>query len=106
MGAAILARAPQRYRGAILVEGGFDRFTVPGAKKLAEGGTKRVLFACGQAGCETSSRGTGKLLERAGVEVRMVSARGEGHSYSGRVAEQVAAAFDWVVEGDPRFSRR
>jgi pimeloyl-ACP methyl ester carboxylesterase len=104
MGVAIAIREPARFERLVLVEGGHDRWTRASVKVFAEGGGKRVLFACGQGGCTGAAKRAAGLLEGAGVATRIVERPGTGHNYVGPLAEEVAAAFDWVVEGDPRWA--
>jgi hypothetical protein len=104
MGVAIATRRPADFPRLALVEGGHDRWTAATAGAFAKNGGLRVLFACGQKACEHAARSVGAHLERSGAASKMVSSPDSGHTYDGAVAEQVAAAFDWLVEGDPRFS--
>jgi pimeloyl-ACP methyl ester carboxylesterase len=103
MGALILPLHPERFRRAILIEGGYDEWDVPSARKLARGGTARVLFACGQSYCATHARRSIEWLRAGGVEARLELAPGAGHTYAGEGGERVLAAFDWVVAGDERW---
>jgi hypothetical protein len=34
----------------------------------------------------------------------VVHGKGVGHGYDGAVADEIAANFAWLVEGDPRFA--
>jgi predicted esterase len=106
MGVAIASRrnGPERYPRMILVEGGFDRWTAANVKAfVAPGGARRILFACGQAGCAQAAKRAAAQLEKAGVATRVVHGKGVGHSYDGPVAEEVKGALGWLLEGDPRF---
>ena len=104
MGVAIAQRAPATFSRLVLTEGGFDRWTIQSARAYAKNGGARVLFACGQMGCVVSARQSVVLLKLAGVEARVVSAVGSGHSYGGPVAEAIAEAFPWLTEGDARWA--
>ena len=77
----------------------------PAPTRFAQGGGVRVLFACGQDACVGASKAAAAKLERAGISARVVSARGEGHSYSGHVALAIEGAFDWLTDGDARWQR-
>ena len=103
-GAPLVIQNPARFPRVILVEGGHDAWTVDGARRFARGGGLRVLFACGRASCERSAQRAAGLLQQAGVAVRVVSAPDQGHTYDAGVQAVIAAAFPWVVEGDPRFA--
>ena len=103
LGATIVIDDPARFPRAILVEGGHGAWNQNSARRFARGGGQRVLFACGRASCLASARVAAGHLTRAGVSVQVVYAPDQGHTYSGKVQEQVAAAFDWVIAGDARF---
>lgn len=103
MGALILPRHPERFRRAILIEGGYDEWDVRAAERVASGGGARVLFACGQSYCASHARRSMQWLRKGGVETRLELAPGAGHTYAGGVGERVLDAFGWVVEGDPRW---
>lgn len=102
-GAKIGARNPQRYPRLILVEGGYDRWTADSAKAFAKAG-KRVLFVCGQKGCQITAAQSVKLLEKAGAQGRTLLADGIGHSYGGPMNELIAENLGWLTEGDARWS--
>jgi predicted esterase len=101
MGALVLPRLP--FRAAILVEGGYDVFTVALARGFHAAGGERVLFGCGQATCAAKARTSIGYVERGGVAARLAYAQGAGHSFGGAVMAEVAAALPWLLEGDARF---
>jgi dienelactone hydrolase len=103
-GVSIAGRDPALFPRAILVEGGHDKWTPAAVSAYAKGGGLRVLFACGQPGCVAAAKRPASLLEKAGVAARIEHGKGVGHSYDGAVAAEVKRAFQWVVEGDPRFA--
>jgi predicted esterase len=107
-GVPFLARHAGRFRAAILLEGGAraDAWTNARAKAMSRDGLGRVLFGCGQAGCAQAARTAAGRLERAGVEARVFHAAGAGHTYAGTgVERETYAAFDWVIDGDPRWAK-
>jgi predicted esterase len=106
MGANLLPNHPARFARAALVEGGyglFDEWSVPAAQRFHRRGGRRVLLACGRAKCVADARASMRWLALGGVEVRMVHAVGAGHSYGGAMEREVARAFAWLIEGDPRW---
>ena len=103
MGALVIARLPQRYSRAAFIEGGHDEWNVPGAARFVAGGGRRILFACGIPHCERGAKRAVRHAKRGGLEARLLYARGAGHTYVGDVAELLAEAFDWLVEGDARW---
>jgi predicted esterase len=103
MGVAILRAEATRYPRAVLIEGGFESLHGGAAKAYAEAGGERVLFACGQWDCWQKSKQRAKELVRLGVGAEVVHGQGEGHTYGGRVAEVTSGAFEWLIEGDPRW---
>lgn len=103
MGSGILRKRPGRFPRAVLIEGG-SSWAPAAAATYAKGGGARILWACGQTGCVQSSERSAAALVKAGGAARVVSAKGAGHTYDGPVAEQIRAAFDWLVEGDGRWA--
>ena len=103
MGAPIISRNPKLFTRAVLIEGGYDRMSPGVVLSFAKGGGERVLFACGQALCDRLAGESAKALGKRGVEARVVHGVGEGHSYFGKVADEVRRSFDWVVGLDARW---
>jgi predicted esterase len=106
MGALMIAAHGDAFPRLLLVEGGFDAWTPSHASEFRKRGGRRVLFACGRSYCRTRAESAARVLERAGVEARVVSDLRGGHTYRGAVAEAVAPALDWLLAGDPRWQRR
>lgn len=106
MGVAIAGRTPgaARYPRMILVEGGYDRWTAPNLSGFTrESAERRVLFACGGTGCMQGAKVSARALDQRKVQTRVVGATRSGHTYDGAVADEVKAAFAWVIEGDARW---
>ncbi|MBK6694795.1 MAG: alpha/beta fold hydrolase [Myxococcales bacterium] len=89
----------------VLIEGGHSSWSADLAKRFARKGGKRVLFACGQSACTGDAKRAGALLAAANVAVFVAPSTGEGHTYGGLVAAQVAQRLDWLLEGDARFAK-
>ncbi|HEU4409962.1 MAG TPA: hypothetical protein VFS43_32205 [Polyangiaceae bacterium] len=105
-GVAFLAKHAERFRAAVLLEGGSRPASWPEARAraLGRGGLGRVLLGCGQEGCARGAEQVARRLEAAGLEVRVFHAAGAGHTYWGTAVErETYAAFGWVVEGDARW---
>ncbi len=105
MGASIMARRPERYPRAVLIEGGQRVWYPAHAKAFSEGGGQRILWACGQWECHRQAVEAAKVLEKFQIASRVVFSKGEGHTYGGGVADEIRAAFSWVVQGDERWAR-
>jgi hypothetical protein len=123
MGSLFLSRTPSFARGAsrgaevksseeeiaftraILVEGGFEEWDLRASRAFAHAGGDRVAFACGRAKCLEGAQKCATFLRQAAVETLVVSAAGAGHTYGGAVAREVAKAFRWIAEDDPRWRR-
>jgi predicted esterase len=103
MGALMLPSHGAELPRLLLVEGGFDEWTVARAAAFHEGGGRRVLFACGREQCRAHAEHAATWLRSGGVEARVVARVGSGHTYGGAVAEAVRSAFTWLVEGDSRW---
>jgi poly(3-hydroxybutyrate) depolymerase len=105
LGARIVQAEPLKYPQAVLIEGGEKGWTLGAARKFAEGGGRRVLFVCAQAGCTNRTKSAVRSLERAGVEARVASAGNVGHTYGGEVSKVIVENWDWVTAGDDRFEK-
>lgn len=103
MGLSLLLEQADRFPRAVLIEGGYESWNAYTAKKYSAGGGSRILFACGQWGCQQKGGNVVKALGRSGLPALLVSAPKSGHTYGGEVALKIAGAFDWLVEGDPRW---
>jgi predicted esterase len=103
LGTPIVKKSPARYPRVVLIEGGQSGWTRPRAKAFVAGGGARVLFACGQASCQASSRSAAKIVEAAGGGARVAYLGSVGHTYDGKVADAIAMEWDWLVEGDARW---
>ena len=106
MGALVLPEHPARFARVALVEGGFglyQEWNLAVAERLRSQGAERVLWACGRPSCIEQARKSARLVERAGIAVKLVYVPTAGHSYRGDMARELAAAFAWLAAGDPRF---
>jgi predicted esterase len=106
MGALLLPNHPVRFTRAALVEGGyglFQEWNIPVAQAFQRRGGGRVLLACGRPECAEQAQVTAGYMRRAGLEARVIHAKGAGHSYGGVMEEELRRVFAWVIEGDPRW---
>lgn len=87
---------PRAYSAVALIEGGYEGWTVGRVRRFAEGGGKRVLFACAQTVCRNAARAALPLFAKQGAEARLGYAPGAGHTYGGEVAEVVAQHWEWL----------
>lgn len=104
-GVRVVTRAPERTPRVILIEGGHDPWTDDLIETFADGGGQRVLFVTGQAVNAQRAKLVARELSEAGIATRVVHAEDAGHVYTGEVRDNLASSFDWVVEGDDRWSR-
>ena len=103
MGVLMLIEHAADFPRLILVEGGNGDFSQRVARRYKEKGGVRVLLACGTAHCNGRAQRAAQALSGAQVDARVEYVPGAGHTYGGAVAERVAQAFAWVVDGDPRW---
>jgi predicted esterase len=103
MGALMVTAHAKLFPRLIMVEGGHSEWNVPIGKRYARAGGTRVLFACGARHCRQRAVRSAEHLNAAGLQARVEYAEGAGHVYGGAVAEDVVAAFEWVVAGDERW---
>ncbi len=107
MGALLLPGHPARFTRAVLIEGGyglFQEWNRFAARSFKRRGGERILLVCGRADCAARAAVSARYMRAEGVEARVVTAEGAGHTYLGAVAGEVASAFPWVVAGDARFT--
>ncbi|MDX2052827.1 MAG: hypothetical protein SFV15_10575 [Polyangiaceae bacterium] len=83
----------------VLIEGGYQYWSVAHARQFAKAGGKRVLIACGTEVCAKRGAEAVVWLRQGGLEARMAYAEGAGHTPFGQVEEEVARALPWVVNG-------
>jgi poly(3-hydroxybutyrate) depolymerase len=110
LGVGILKRHPGQFGPVVFSEGGNENWSAATVRKIApvdgdagSGGPLRILYACGQADCVGRSKGTAKIIERAGGQARVVSGGNVGHMYDGPVAAAIKREWTWLIEGDPRW---
>ena len=102
LGASLVAKHPDRFKRAILIEGGQSAWSAESASAFAKGGGQRVLFACGQQSCVEESESAAAFLKTEKVETKIVMGA-EGHGYKKQVKDQVRRSLGWLTEGDPRW---
>ena len=85
----------------MLVEGGFDDWTLSSARRFAESGGERVAFVCGVASCNRGAERSAQLLTRVGLLSLSKHAPGAGHTYLGVVGERIQETFPWLVASYP-----
>lgn len=105
LGASLVARHPERFSRAILIEGGQTPWQAENAAAFAKGGGKRILFACGQPSCVDDAEAAATRLREKKIETRVVHGAGEGHGYKKQVKDELRRSLDWVTEGDPAWPR-
>jgi pimeloyl-ACP methyl ester carboxylesterase len=106
MGALAIAPHADVFSRLVLVEGGFDAWTLDRATHFHDLGGERVLMLCGRERCRSAAEQSAAVLRRAGVEARVESRVGAGHTYAGAVGEALVASFGWVTDHDPRWEAR
>lgn len=102
LGASLVAKHPERFRRAVLIEGGQSPWSPESASAFAKGGGQRVLFVCGQQSCVDESESAAVHLRGQNVETKIVMGA-EGHGYKKQVKDQLRHSLGWITEGDPRW---
>ena len=105
LGRFIVSSEAKTFPRAVLIEGGYDGWTIGFAKRFHDAGGERVLFACGQAACRLASQAASRVAEKTDVGARVTFGGNVGHTYDGVVAHGVKTELAWLVEGDPRWAR-
>jgi pimeloyl-ACP methyl ester carboxylesterase len=101
-GAPLAQMRPESHPVVVFIEGG-GAWSKVAAAAYKDGGGRRVLFACGTAGCLSAIKPAARILADAGVDVRAMSVLRAGHGYPRELADRIATEIDWLVEGDPRW---
>jgi predicted esterase len=99
MGVGMIPPYAEQLPHLVMVEGGYDYWSVSHARAFATKGGKRVLFACGTGHCAAKAEQAAEWIRQAGLEARVEHAPGAGHTPGGEVGERVSAALPWVVAG-------
>lgn len=95
LGAQLVAKKPERFKRAVLIEGGHSPWTDQSAAAFARGGGTRVLFVCGRQECVDDAAAATATLTRQKIETRTVFGQ-EGHGYKKQVKEETRRALDFV----------
>jgi predicted esterase len=103
-GAPLVQAQPELYPRAVFIEGGASAWSVAAGKRFAKAGGRRLILACGQAGCLTQAKQLGPALTRAGLDTKVGGSSSAGHTYDGSVAQFVNDNWDWLTADDPRFA--
>lgn len=105
MGAPVMPEYGNEFPTLALIEGGFQYWSPARARRFAERGGRRVLFACGTTWCANGARAPAEWLEAHGVKVRIEYAEGAGHTAGGEVMKRTEGALPWLLEGDRNWVR-
>ncbi len=92
---------PARFGRVVLIEGGGGGWTDATARRFVRGGGRRVVFACGQAGCAREARRAIAAIERARGQARLIYDREAGHNYSDRMLRELSESYRWINEPEP-----
>jgi len=103
MGALAVGEHGEYWPLMALVEGGFDSWSPALARKYKSGGGQRVLFVCGTEHCQKNALAAESTLVAAGLETKLLYARGAGHRPDGPVAGCVREGLRWLLERDGRY---
>jgi len=103
MGVLAVADHGDWWPRLLLVEGGYDTWSSPLARKFKVTGGQRVLFVCGTDHCRLLAQKAVLTLTRAGIEAKLLTAPGAGHRPDGPVVPRVQEGLVWLLDGDPHF---
>jgi pimeloyl-ACP methyl ester carboxylesterase len=100
----IAVQEPSRFPTVVLVEGITDGFDDVQARAYARGGGKRVLFGCGQRGCEVNAKAAARrLAQHDGLMTDVVYAP-VNHTFDPPLEDAVHGRMPWLVQDDGRWS--
>jgi len=103
-GAPLVQAQPALFPRAVFIEGAVSAWNVAAAKRFVKAGGKKLILACGQAGCLSQVKPLGSALTRAGLDTRTGGSATAGHTYDGPVAQVVSDNWDWFTAEDERFA--
>lgn len=101
MGAYLLPTRGSEFEFALLVEGGYQQWPVKNAREFQASGGRRAFFACGTDACTRGATRSMRWLQMGGVEARLSTAPGAGHTPAGAVGEIARDALGWLVRDAP-----
>ena len=100
---AIASQHPDRFPRIALVEGITDKLDDARARAFVTGGGRRVLFGCGQKGCEVAAKATAsRLAARDHLDARVVFAP-VNHTFDPPLEDAIHGELGWLVQDDPRW---
>ncbi|HXX65821.1 MAG TPA: hypothetical protein VEK07_01485 [Polyangiaceae bacterium] len=100
--AQIAIADPARFARIALLEGGHGVWTAASARDFSSKGGRRVLFGCGSAWCTPLAKASAALLERHGIETRVVYAA-VGHTTDRPLQDAIMREVSWFLAEDPRW---
>ena len=104
MASHMMREAPSQYPIAILAEGNPLRdWSGTLAKNFADGGGRKVMFACAQMECRHQSFAPVEWFQKAGAQSSMAYAGNVGHIFGPELIETLRSQWDSFVAGDSRW---
>jgi pimeloyl-ACP methyl ester carboxylesterase len=100
---ALAVQQPSRFPRMALIEGVTDKLDDARARAFVQGGGLRVLFGCGQRGCELAARATAQRLDARDHLPAHVAYAQVHHTFDPPLEDAVRAELDWLVDGDARW---
>lgn len=99
----IAVKQASRFPAIVLVEGLTSGFDDARARAFAAAGGKRVLFGCGQRGCESAAKTAARRIEKSdGLDAAEVYAPVD-HTFDPPLEDAIGSKLDWLVQDDPRW---
>ena len=104
MGVLAVAEHGDWFPRLLLVEGGYENWSVALAKRYASTGGRRVLFVCGTEHCRNLAQLSVFILRRNGVAAELRVAVGAGHRPDGPVTDRVRDGLIWLLDESPTLA--
>lgn len=99
----IAIQQASRFPAIVVVEGLTSGLDDARARAYAAAGGKRVLFGCGQRGCENAAKIAVRRIEKSdGLEADQVYAPVD-HTFDPPLEDAIGSKLSWLVQGDPRW---
>ncbi len=87
-----------------LDEGGYWQTAGEFPSAFARGGGKRALLMCSTPNCDAGFAQSQQMLQRSGVDVRVVHLGPFGHTVNDDVIAAIKPQFQWLVRDDARWA--
>ena len=101
---ALLRQAPRFFSRVVLARGGANAWSGGVSVWFAQGGGKRVLFACADAACRDDAQRHVSSIRSGGADARVAWAEAGTRDVTLRLADAIRKEWTWLTEDDARWA--